>query len=756
MTDSEEYASCASVEASSSPFYAMYRVLKDLCTNNAQFFQQDESESGQRLNAGFLALIDQVDMIIPMVDDVRKIAPLYDFDEGTPGNGYRSFVSVIDKCVQHGVKLSRLVCDSRDSFLFRKTFYMREVEACSHLLASLGTCMAHLQTLLSWSTESQLFPDEQHSTEDLLNRVESINMYCFYGRCLGFQFCESMQKILKTVSICMASFSEIYYGNGGLLARATSSVWTGGKYLLDPELRARRIVNISKHASVDFCKSFWHLADTELMGRLPGMVCPAVAVNKVVCIPPEPLVHIAPDGCAISVPIPTAHFGPAPIMARFLSAVRREGMIADSKERGSNLLPPSPGLIIHCHGGGFVAQSSRSHEIYLRDWACQLKVPMLSIDYSLAPQAPFPRALEEALYAYCWAINNAHIMGSTAEKVILVGDSAGANLNIGVTMKCIELGIRVPNGLFLAYVPVLVSFVPSPSRLLCLMDPLLPFGFMIRCMKAYACPSKDDITSTSSNTKTLLEGSDTESFEEVSESDLQELAAHKSVLSNDSDTLTTVSLASLQSKAEADHTVENNGAPNPAECYMEKYVLDSDTDSEGCKIQVLRSKPKVEENVLFEVPTQQDSGLSSRLGRAVGNIANYMTGTEPQQTPAGKQGQSLSLGSESLEALDSLMQRSASDDLHFTIPRDPYLSPYWASDEVLKQLPTTKIVSVQLDPCLDDCVMFAKKLKKLGVAVSLDVMEGLPHGFLNFSQLSKEARSGSNQCVRRIQELLCL
>jgi hypothetical protein len=60
------------------------------------------------------------------------------------------------------------------------------------------------------------------------------------------------------------------------------------------------------------------------------------------------------------------------------------------------------------------------------------------------------------------------------------------------------------------------------------------------------------------NTKTLLEGSDTESFEEVSESDLQELAAHKSALSNASDTLTTVSLTSLQSKPEADQTVENN------------------------------------------------------------------------------------------------------------------------------------------------------------------------------------------------------
>jgi len=62
---------------------------------------------------------------------------------------------------------------------------------------------------------------------------------------------------------------------------------------------------------------------------------------------------------------------------------------------------------------------------------------------------------------------------------------------------------------------------------------------------------------------------------------------------------------------------------------------------------------------------------------------------------------SLSLGSESLKALDSLMQRSPSDELHFTVPRDPYLSPYWASDEVLKQFPPTKIVvSVKCDVCI--------------------------------------------------------
>lgn len=53
-------------------------------------------------------------------------------------------------------------------------------------------------------------------------------------------------------------------------------------------------------------------------------------------------------------------------------------------------------------------------------------------------------------------------------------------------MKCLQLNIRKPDGIFIAYAPILVEFVPSPSRLLCLTDPLLPFGFMMRCLKAYA------------------------------------------------------------------------------------------------------------------------------------------------------------------------------------------------------------------------------------------------------------------------------
>lgn len=66
---------------------------------------------------------------------------------------------------------------------------------------------------------------------------------------------------------------------------------------------------------------------------------------------------------------------------------------------------------------------------------------------------------------------------------IILGDSAGGNIILGAMQLCIERGIRLPDGLFLAYVPLLVTMLPSPSRLLSLMDPLLPYGLMMRCAK---------------------------------------------------------------------------------------------------------------------------------------------------------------------------------------------------------------------------------------------------------------------------------
>ena len=72
-------------------------------------------------------------------------------------------------------------------------------------------------------------------------------------------------------------------------------------------------------------------------------------------------------------------------------------------------------IIVHLHGGGWVAQSPESHLDYLHQWASQLNTPVLSIDYSLAPEAPYPRACEEIFYCYVWMLADLETLGTTGE-----------------------------------------------------------------------------------------------------------------------------------------------------------------------------------------------------------------------------------------------------------------------------------------------------------------------------------------------------
>ena len=76
--------------------------------------------------------------------------------------------------------------------------------------------------------------------------------------------------------------------------------------------------------------------------------------------------------------------------------------------------------------------SSRSHQTYLRRWANQLKVPLFCIDYRLAPEHPYPAAIDDCWQAYNWIINYVHkFFNVNPLKIILVGDSAGGNLISG-------------------------------------------------------------------------------------------------------------------------------------------------------------------------------------------------------------------------------------------------------------------------------------------------------------------------------------
>jgi hormone-sensitive lipase len=101
--------------------------------------------------------------------------------------------------------------------------------------------------------------------------------------------------------------------------------------------------------------------------------------------------------------------------------------------------------------------SSSSHENYLRKWCKELDAPIISIDYRLAPEHPYPMPLDDVWQAYNWIIDNAaDEFNIEINKLILVGDSAGGNLILALTYLLIINNKRLPDVLFLAYPGILV------------------------------------------------------------------------------------------------------------------------------------------------------------------------------------------------------------------------------------------------------------------------------------------------------------
>lgn len=86
------------------------------------------------------------------------------------------------------------------------------------------------------------------------------------------------------------------------------------------------------------------------------------------------------------------------------------------------------GLLVWFHGGGWVIGDPDSHDQVCRIVANQSGHAVLSVDYRLAPEHPFPAGLEDAVAATRWAQANAEALGCRADRLAVGGDSAGGNL----------------------------------------------------------------------------------------------------------------------------------------------------------------------------------------------------------------------------------------------------------------------------------------------------------------------------------------
>lgn len=86
------------------------------------------------------------------------------------------------------------------------------------------------------------------------------------------------------------------------------------------------------------------------------------------------------------------------------------------------------GLLVYLHGGGWVVGDVDTHDSTCRALAVDSGHAVLSVDYRLAPEHPFPAALDDAVAATRWAHGNAEALGCDGDRLAIGGDSAGANL----------------------------------------------------------------------------------------------------------------------------------------------------------------------------------------------------------------------------------------------------------------------------------------------------------------------------------------
>lgn len=102
------------------------------------------------------------------------------------------------------------------------------------------------------------------------------------------------------------------------------------------------------------------------------------------------------------------------------------------------------GLLVFLHGGGWVFGDLDTHDAMTTRIAAEARCAVLAVGYSLAPERPYPAALDDCDRAFAWAVANATQLGLDPSRVAIGGESAGANLAAAVTLRRRERGEAPP------------------------------------------------------------------------------------------------------------------------------------------------------------------------------------------------------------------------------------------------------------------------------------------------------------------------
>ncbi|MFI6295098.1 alpha/beta hydrolase [Nonomuraea sp. NPDC050790] len=124
---------------------------------------------------------------------------------------------------------------------------------------------------------------------------------------------------------------------------------------------------------------------------------------------------------------------------------------------------PHP-VVVYFHGGGFTLCTLDTHDGVCRTLCAGANAVVVSVDYRLAPEHPYPAAAEDAYAATMWAYEHAAELGGDAGRLAVAGDSAGGNLAAVTCLKARDAGGSPPISFQLLVYPVTDAAMDTPSH----------------------------------------------------------------------------------------------------------------------------------------------------------------------------------------------------------------------------------------------------------------------------------------------------
>jgi acetyl esterase/lipase len=138
-------------------------------------------------------------------------------------------------------------------------------------------------------------------------------------------------------------------------------------------------------------------------------------------------------------------------------------------------------VLMFFHGGGYCSGSIRSHRRMVTEAGRAAGVRTLAVDYRLAPEQPFPAALDDALSAWHFLRRE----GLAAGCIAVGGDSAGGGLSLALTLKLRDAGEELPGCLWLASPWVDLTLSGNTLASKDAVDPLIHKGYLGELAEAY-------------------------------------------------------------------------------------------------------------------------------------------------------------------------------------------------------------------------------------------------------------------------------